>query len=80
MGKVVQIQRKGRGNGFKAHTRTRKGAAKLRTLDFAEREGYVKYEDLEPMSEVAAVSGTAAGVLGVLGTLFGSCRANARCK
>ena len=42
MGKTVQIQRKGRGNGFKAHTRTRKGAAKLRTLDFAEREGYVK--------------------------------------
>jgi ribosomal protein L2 len=27
---------------FRAHTKHRKGAAKLRTLDFSERNGYVK--------------------------------------
>ena len=42
MGKVIRTQRKGKTAIFKSHTRTRKGAAKLRTLDFAEREGYVK--------------------------------------
>ncbi|KAL8424320.1 hypothetical protein Efla_006048 [Eimeria flavescens] len=35
-------QRKGRGSVFKAHTHKRKGAAKLRALDYAERHGYVK--------------------------------------
>eukprot|EP00070_Physeter_catodon_P036778 XP_028343672.1 60S ribosomal protein L8-like [Physeter catodon] len=35
-------QRKGRGGVFKAHTHKRKGAAKLRAIDYAERRGYVK--------------------------------------
>eukprot|EP00742_Colponemidia_sp_Colp-10_P000004 GILJ01000005.1.p1 GENE.GILJ01000005.1~~GILJ01000005.1.p1 ORF type:complete len:259 (-),score=27.56 GILJ01000005.1:133-909(-) len=42
MGRVIRAQRKGRGSVFKSHTHTRKGAAKLRVLDYAEREGYVK--------------------------------------
>merc|ERR1712188_183348 len=33
---------KGRGSIFKSHNRTRKGAAKLRVLDFGERVGFVK--------------------------------------
>lgn len=35
-------QRKGRGSIFRSHTRTRKGAAKLRVLDFGERNGFIK--------------------------------------
>ncbi len=36
-------QRKGAAGGvFKAHTKRRKGAAKLRSLDFAERRGYIQ--------------------------------------
>lgn len=35
-------QRKGAGSVFKAHTHKRKGAAKLRSLDYAERHGYIK--------------------------------------
>merc|ERR1712127_1058728 len=42
MGRVIRGQRKGRGSIFKSHTRTRKGAAKLRVLDFGERVGFVK--------------------------------------
>ena len=42
MGKVIRAARKGTGGIFKAHTRTRKGAAKLRVLDYAEKHGYVK--------------------------------------
>lgn len=42
MGRVIRAQRKGRGSVFKSHTHYRKGAAKLRALDFAEREGYIK--------------------------------------
>ena len=42
MGRRIRGQRKGRGSVFRAHVFNRKGAAKLRTLDFAEREGYVK--------------------------------------
>ncbi|KAJ9058880.1 60S ribosomal protein L2 [Entomophthora muscae] len=42
MGRVIRAQRKGAGGIFKSHNRTRKGAAKLRTLDFAERNGYVR--------------------------------------
>jgi len=42
MGKVIRGQRKGAGGVFKAHTTHRKGAAKLRSLDFGERKGYVK--------------------------------------
>jgi large subunit ribosomal protein L8e len=42
MGRVLRVQRKGAGGIFKAHTKHRKGAAKLRVNDFAERQGYVK--------------------------------------
>lgn len=42
MGRVIRACRKGRGSIFKSHTHRRKGAAKLRSLDFAEREGYIK--------------------------------------
>ena len=42
VGRVIRAQRKGPGGIFKSHTKTRKGAAKLRTLDFAERHGYLK--------------------------------------
>ncbi|OXB71262.1 UNVERIFIED_CONTAM: hypothetical protein H355_011891 [Colinus virginianus] len=39
---MLAAQRKGRGGVFKAHTHKRKGPAKLRALDYAERRGYVK--------------------------------------
>nr|CBN08629.1 ribosomal protein L8 [Microcosmus squamiger] len=42
MGRVIRSQRKGAGSIFKAHTKHRKGAAKLRAVDFAERHGYLK--------------------------------------
>jgi len=42
MGKYVQCQRKGKSSVFRAHTRTRKGAVMLRSLDYAERHGYIK--------------------------------------
>jgi len=42
MGKVIRACRKGAGGIFKSHTRTRKGAAKFRTLDYGEKHGYVK--------------------------------------
>jgi len=42
MGRVIRAQRKGAGGVFKSHTKHRKGAAKFRTLDFAERHGYIK--------------------------------------
>jgi len=42
MGRVIRGQRKGRGSIFKSHNRNRKGAAKLRTLDFGERVGFIK--------------------------------------
>lgn len=42
MGRVIRSQRKGAGGIFKAHTKNRKGAAKLRAVDFAERHGFIK--------------------------------------
>jgi len=42
MGRVIRGQRKGKGSIFVSHTHHRKGAAKLRCNDFAERHGYVK--------------------------------------
>ncbi|KAJ3219451.1 60S ribosomal protein L2A [Clydaea vesicula] len=42
MGRVIRTQRKGAGGIFKSHTKLRKGAAKLRSLDFSERHGYVR--------------------------------------
>uniref|UniRef100_A0A7S3FZE4 60S ribosomal protein L8 n=1 Tax=Palpitomonas bilix TaxID=652834 RepID=A0A7S3FZE4_9EUKA len=42
MGRVIRSQRKGAGGIFKSHNKHRKGAAKLRKIDFAERNGFVK--------------------------------------
>uniref|UniRef100_T1IWF2 Large ribosomal subunit protein uL2 n=1 Tax=Strigamia maritima TaxID=126957 RepID=T1IWF2_STRMM len=42
MGRVIRSQRKGAGSVFRAHVKHRKGAAKLRAVDFAERHGYIK--------------------------------------
>ncbi|KAI8592014.1 60S ribosomal protein L2A [Geranomyces variabilis] len=42
MGRVIRAQRKGAGGIFKSHTKHRKGAAKLRSNDFAERHGYIR--------------------------------------
>lgn len=42
MGRVIRSQRKGAGSVFSAHNKHRKGAAKLRSVDYAERHGYLK--------------------------------------
>jgi len=42
MGRVIRAQRKGSSVVFKSHTFHRKGSARLRSNDFAERNGYVK--------------------------------------
>ncbi|PKU79978.1 60S ribosomal protein L8-like [Dendrobium catenatum] len=42
MGRVIRAQRKGAGSVFRSHTHHRKGAARFRSLDFSERNGYLK--------------------------------------
>ncbi|CDW57474.1 60S ribosomal protein L8 [Trichuris trichiura] len=42
MGRRIRAQRKGSGTVFRAHTHHRKGAARFRALDFAERKGYIR--------------------------------------
>jgi hypothetical protein len=42
MGRVIRTQRKGRGGIFKSHNTHRKGAAKHRVMDQAERNHYIK--------------------------------------
>ncbi|KFD48163.1 hypothetical protein M514_10949 [Trichuris suis] len=42
MGRRIRAQRKGSGTVFRAHTHHRKGAAKFRALDYAERKGYIR--------------------------------------
>ncbi|GMH35581.1 hypothetical protein BSKO_03449 [Bryopsis sp. KO-2023] len=42
MGRVVRGQRKGRGSVFRCHNTHRKGPAKLRPMDAAERNGYIR--------------------------------------
>ena len=42
MGRRIRNQRKGKGSVFTSHTHLRKGAAKLRSVDFAERRGYIR--------------------------------------
>lgn len=41
MGRVIRGQRKGAGSVFKSHNTHRKGAAKIRKIDAAERHGCV---------------------------------------
>ncbi|KAH8158398.1 hypothetical protein CIB48_g9842 [Xylaria polymorpha] len=42
MGRVIRNQRKGNGGIFTANTRLRKAPAKFRSLDYAERHGYMR--------------------------------------
>lgn len=42
MGRRIRCQRKGAGSVFKSHNKHRKGAAKFRSIDYAERNGYVR--------------------------------------
>jgi len=42
MGRIIRAQRKGHGSVFTAHVKHRKGAARHRIYDFAERNGYIK--------------------------------------
>jgi len=42
MGRVIRSQRKGAGGVFRCHSKHRKGAPKLRAVDYAERRGYIK--------------------------------------
>lgn len=42
MGRVIRAQRKGRGSIFVTHGTGRQGAAQLRPLDYAEKNGYIK--------------------------------------
>jgi len=42
MGRRIRAQRKGAGSVFKSHNKHKKGPAKLRAVDFAERHGYIK--------------------------------------
>jgi len=42
MGRVIRSQRKGAGSVFRSHNKHRKGAPRLRPIDFAERHGYIK--------------------------------------
>merc|ERR1711881_746485 len=41
-GRVIRAQRKGAGSFFVSHTKHRKGAPRLRPVDYAERNGYIK--------------------------------------
>ncbi|CAL6025910.1 Ribosomal_protein L2 [Hexamita inflata] len=41
MGKRIRVQRRGHGGIFKAHTHNRAGAARLRSYDYTERNGYI---------------------------------------
>lgn len=42
MGRVILAQRKGKSAIFRSRTFHRKGAAKFRALDYAERQGYLR--------------------------------------
>lgn len=42
MGRVIRSQRKGRGSVFKSHNTHRKGAARHRLMDNAERNHYIR--------------------------------------
>jgi len=42
MGRVIRGQRKGAGSIFVSHTSKRKGPARFRSLDYSERNGYIK--------------------------------------
>ncbi|KIM94947.1 hypothetical protein OIDMADRAFT_21226 [Oidiodendron maius Zn] len=56
MGRVIRNQRKGAGGIFTSNSRLRKAPAKFRTLDYAERSGYIR----GVVSEVVHESGRGA--------------------
>jgi len=73
MGRVIRTQRKGRGSVFKSHNTHRKGAAKHRVYDSAERHAYIKGVVAEiihdpgrgaPLAKVRAVQQQCAAVCG----------------
>uniref|UniRef100_A0A672RWY6 Large ribosomal subunit protein uL2 n=1 Tax=Sinocyclocheilus grahami TaxID=75366 RepID=A0A672RWY6_SINGR len=64
MGRVIRGQRKGAGSVFKAHVKHRKGAAKLRHIDFAERHGYIK--GILPSGSKKVISSANRAVVGVV--------------
>merc|ERR1711974_183791 len=41
-GRVIRAQRKGAGSIFRANVKHRKGSPKLRSVDYSERNGYIK--------------------------------------
>jgi large subunit ribosomal protein L8e len=51
MGRVIRNQRKGRGSIFTANTRLRKTPAQFRTLDYAEKHGFIRGQILEIVHE-----------------------------
>jgi large subunit ribosomal protein L8e len=61
MGRVIRAQRKGAGSIFTSHTHRRKGPARFRSLDYAERNGYIK----GVVSDVVHDSGRGAPLLKV---------------
>uniref|UniRef100_A0A2K6F3Z9 Large ribosomal subunit protein uL2 n=1 Tax=Propithecus coquereli TaxID=379532 RepID=A0A2K6F3Z9_PROCO len=61
MGRVIRGQRKGAGSVFRAHVKHRKGAARLRAVDFAERHGYIK-----GIVKVGVISSANRAVVGVV--------------
>ena len=42
MGRVIRAQRRGSGSIFVAHSKSKKGPAAFRPLDYAERNGYIR--------------------------------------
>jgi len=42
MGKIIRAQRKGKSTNYNAHVTHRKGPAKLRVLDYSERNGFIR--------------------------------------
>ena len=58
MGRVIRSQRKGRGSIFRAHQHRRKGPAKLRPVDYAERHGYIKVVYLLQYIHTASYQGS----------------------
>jgi len=67
MGRVIRTQRKGRGSVFTSHTQHRVGPAKLRVLDNAERNSYIK----GVVSEIVHDSGRGAPLAKVCVQIWG---------
>uniref|UniRef100_A0A9L0JX49 Large ribosomal subunit protein uL2 n=1 Tax=Equus asinus TaxID=9793 RepID=A0A9L0JX49_EQUAS len=66
MGRVIRGQRKGAGSVFRAHVKHRKGPARLRAVDFAERHGYIKGIVKLPSGSKKVISSANRAVVGVV--------------